>query len=499
MIDKWGVSNFKSIGEDTEFDFAPLTILTGANSGGKSSLIQSILMVAQTLKHKDKDESIPIALREPLVDLGTFDEIKSKHTNSDRISIGFSYTLPSWYDDKGQMQAGRPTPDGFLKTIKCDFSFGKIDPSSHQVADLLIFSVDLFSKYDKTDTRISIKYNSKKIIEYKSNGEKIENSARIPGYDVIIDPIFTSTFSDGSMKINEVVGCILGHFLPKGLYISWGDKNGNIIGPHSSKQNDIVLSFLYEYFCDLLKYIGPLRVEPKPLNSSDNSNHNIKGEDTAKILATNKKDIEYIPSKCFISGVINKESKKRLKLIDAANDWLNYLGIAEAVASRPVGPEGKYGYDIKVINSGFEQGIDHVGTGVSQVLPIIIECLVAEPGSTLIIEEPEYHLHPRVQALLGDFFLAMIFCDKQCIIETHSEYLTNALRYRIADAPSKNPLNDKVKLYFADKQGPNSTFREIEIDEYGSVSEWPGEFFDVTVEYAGKILRAANKKRRERG
>jgi predicted ATPase len=104
-------------------------------------------------------------------------------------------------------------------------------------------------------------------------------------------------------------------------------------------------------------------------------------------------------------------------------------------------------------------------------------CLLADADSTLVFEQPELHLHPKVQTLLGDFFLSMALCNKQCIVETHSEYLIDRLRFRIASA-EKEPLTDNAKIYFVEKPGPNSTFREVKINEYGAIVDWPDGFFD---------------------
>ena len=85
MITKWKVSNFKSIREDTDLTLGPLTIFAGANSSGKSTFIQSILLVAQTLAHKVDSRSV--VLNGALTSLGQFDDLKSNGSESDQITI----------------------------------------------------------------------------------------------------------------------------------------------------------------------------------------------------------------------------------------------------------------------------------------------------------------------------------------------------------------------------------------------------------------------------
>ena len=160
---------------------------------------------------------------------------------------------------------------------------------------------------------------------------------------------------------------------------------------------------------------------------------------------------------------------------------------------------GKLGHELKVAlaNSDGKHDLTHVGVGVSQVLPILVMCLLAEADSALVFEQPELHLHPKVQTLLGDFFLSVALCNKQCIVETHSEYLIDRLRFRIAAAEG-DILADRAKIYFVEKPGAASAFREVTINEYGAIVDWPEGFFDQSQQQAEEILKAAAMKRKAR-
>ena len=85
MITNWKVSNFKSIREETELSLKPLTIFAGANSSGKSTFIQSLLLIAQTLAHKVSSRSV--VLNGALTSLGQFDDLKSNGSETDQITI----------------------------------------------------------------------------------------------------------------------------------------------------------------------------------------------------------------------------------------------------------------------------------------------------------------------------------------------------------------------------------------------------------------------------
>lgn len=255
---------------------------------------------------------------------------------------------------------------------------------------------------------------------------------------------------------------------------------------------------LEDFFVSYLKYLGPLRDAPKPLypigHVSDPDNVGLRGEHSASVLELRKnKKIRYIPTKNFTKSVINLRYEEQ-SLEVAVNDWLQYLGIATIVKSQY---QGKLGQELKVkfFDSVQMHDLTHVGVGVSQVLPILVTCLLADPDATLIFEQPELHLHPSVQTLLGDFFLSMALCNKQCIVETHSEYFIDRLRYRIASSVAAQELQSKVKIYFVEKTSNGSSFREVAINQYGAISDWPKGFFDQSQQEAQRILTEAAKKR----
>jgi predicted ATPase len=94
---------------------------------------------------------------------------------------------------------------------------------------------------------------------------------------------------------------------------------------------------------------------------------------------------------------------------------------------------------------------------------------------------------------LGDFFLSMAMLRKQCLIETHSEYLINRLRLRAAKAPGRS-VSEMMKLYFVDKSGNFTTFRDVVINEFGTIMRWPKDFFDQSQQEIEDILLAADRK-----
>jgi predicted ATPase len=120
--------------------------------------------------------------------------------------------------------------------------------------------------------------------------------------------------------------------------------------------------------------------------------------------------------------------------------------------------------------------------------------LLAESPCLLIFEQPELHLHPKVQARLADFFLSAALLGKQCLLETHSEYLVERFRRRIAEAPDES-LVRMLKVYFTERKEGTTTCTPVAISRYGAITEYPEEFFDQSQLEAEGILQAARAKR----
>ena len=625
MITKWKVSNFKSICHETELDLGPLTIFAGANSSGKSTLIQSILIVAQTLTHKVGSRSI--VLNGTLASLGQFDDLKSNGGSSEQITIKCTcQPHPHLFVAEHRPRSNQ------LEQVNCEFSFDA-DVSSAE-RDFFQLRPRIFASYLSCVSRDEYNVDQTSYLSIYRSGKTIPEIVGVDNSSEIDDQIRASL--DFAVELDEVseagvrdefrsakpTGCMFRHFLPEEIvyavdiveenalvltkilqddiprlsFSRWfrigGDfilSNEIIVALHKVLNGTNALSFSYDmhgkevplfsrhaatitmeswvrawhinmhklkriqrweihqalndredlfdvvheamkvsfseghekrkfikfsppilirnaasyfdnFFTTSLKYLGPLRDVPKPLYplapaTYDPHDVGLRGEHTASILELHKnKRIAYIPSASFKNSEIDRKPVTRT--LDAAVvDWLRYLDVAYSVKSHDL---GKLGYELKVghLQSDSPYDLTHVGVGVSQVLPILVMCLLADTDSTLVFEQPELHLHPKVQALLGDFFLSMALCNKQCIVETHSEYLIDRLRFRIAAASPERELDSKTKIYFVERSGRGSTFREVAINKFGAILDWPEGFFDQSHHQAEEILIAAAKKRR---
>lgn len=260
----------------------------------------------------------------------------------------------------------------------------------------------------------------------------------------------------------------------------------------------LALDLVQFFFLRSVKYLGPLRDEPKPVyplaGSSDPGDVGFRGEFTAAVFHVHKNTaIEYISSRAFEDD-ISDVSAQPTSLGIAVQDWLAYMGVGQGLETHDL---GKLGHELKITAAGsdLKHDLTQVGVGVSQVLPILVLALLADPGSTLIFEQPELHLHPKVQSRLADFFVAMTKLGKQCIVETHSEYMINRLRY-LAAADAGDQVATSAAVYFVTKSGERSDYKRITLDELGGFDTWPPGFFDESEHATSRLLQQSLRKRR---
>lgn len=623
MITKWKVSHFKSICDETELDLGRLTVFAGANSSGKSTFIQSILLITQTLN--DRYRSQPVVLNGPFVNLGRFDDIKSDGGDSDRITLAWTCRP---FPPSSSFIGPRPrsSSDRFygsesdqIEEVCCEVSFNAGDASS--ATELLqhrpqLISTRLQGKFfnEKNSDSKEFEMLVKRSDDIDLKIEKIIGKNKMPSefvksslsYDVetqeaIIEEMKHRHFSA------QPVGCSLSHFFPdrylmevdisseisRGIVnvlkngseakfvphstmeffqsyseliidfvekilqesledlgsirdmlysypepFAWGTLLGSISDDQRKAIRTILDSFdglfnhiysivkntipddwnlgnirpgteprlvydairyLYYSFPHSVSYLGPLRRAPQfsyPLPTTSNlQGVGTRGEGTAFILdVEGKQRVEYIPSKNFKEEKIEQGTDIQ-DLIFAVNDWLHYLGVGDSVDSIVQGVSG-HEIRIRFMDRSQQHNLMHIGVGVSQVLPILVTGLLADTDSTIIFEQPELHLHPRVQSLLADFFLSLTMCDRQCIVETHSEHLINRLRYRIAASSSEENVDELIKVYFTEMGYEGTKFTEILINEYGAVLNWPEGFFDQSYYEVQEILNMATRKRK---
>ncbi|QRM27881.1 DUF3696 domain-containing protein [Microvirga sp. VF16] len=612
MFDKWTLKNFKSFHGNNPLPLRALTLICGANSSGKSSVLQSILLIKQTLQHAPASRAI--ALNGPLVRLGTFTDIENFQARESEVErfVGIGWEI--------RKRARSDTPESVrivqeeVQSVSVDFSFDtngriteqetlEIQPSlrdvevnadyrdlennTHKLCVKLkrplrrkrkikfdsTFFDDLSDPFalaiEEVDSETSARAVEGKpdakvvgfiteqffpiapVLRYDRNKEMASqvahlicntrtsiNSRRATLFNVILPEtvigVIGSSLREGSLpdaRADEVIHSLLRptdgeNISAIELFRRFGElpfSTRRSIQAALSKRRGKIEKLLAEafgkdltlgrarvetlrdaavlnenFFKFSVRYLGPLRDEPKPLYPLhalvSPTDVGPKGELTAAVLHLNeKRPVEYIPAKNFSDDQV-KDGLQQTQLRNAVIDWLKYLGVAVDFQSSE---KGKFGHELRVRTNPTAdfQDLTNVGVGVSQVLPIVVTCLLAPRGSTIILEQPELHLHPAVQARLADFFIAMLLAGKQCIIETHGEYLVERLRFRIVSDFNNTIIND-TKIYFFEQKDGATKYRDVPLTRYGAIDDWPKDFFDQSQKESERIVMKALERRR---
>lgn len=247
-------------------------------------------------------------------------------------------------------------------------------------------------------------------------------------------------------------------------------------------------------FNEDVSYVGPLREEPSRRYIYENEVLEIgsKGENAAYIYQT-EQDTDIKGHHFYDEDTCSFKQQKDISLNDALELWLDLMNIKGFSPDRQS--------EIIRLNmdanssAGTKVNIADVGFGVSQIFPILLEGLRMRQGGSLLLEQPEIHLHPALQMQMADYFLSLALSSKNVIIETHSEHIINRLVRRIVEDES-NKICNLVAIYFVSNGSEGATYEEVKLDPLKGISNWPIGFFDQTASEQEKIIMAGITKRK---
>jgi predicted ATPase len=171
------------------------------------------------------------------------------------------------------------------------------------------------------------------------------------------------------------------------------------------------------------------------------------------------------------------------------------MDLADQLQVRQVGRSTRY--EVVIDSQSVAANLRDVGIGISQVLPVLTIAFFAPPGSTILLEEPEIHLHPLAQSVLAELFVE-VARDRhvQFIVETHSEHLFRRMQTLVA---REDLSTDDCELYFVEKEGGLAQLRRLELDAYGRVTNWPDRFFGDALGETEEQARLMFSRRMEAG
>jgi hypothetical protein len=417
---------------------APITGFFGANSSGKTGILQLLLLIKQTIESTDRSRVLHPGDEYSYVDLGTFFDLLHSHTLPGQLVLETSWSLipPLSIDDP---ESG---PKRELFALPNLSFVTKIGIDNHHVG------VDEFT-YSFFQSNQSYRFGMKLMEAAK----RTEGEAK---YELLIDGYEAKRTRGRGWPLPNPVKC---YGFPDQV---------NAYYQNIGFLSEFVLAF--EQLFQNVFYLGPLREYPHRSYiwaGSPPEGVGSRGQNTIPALLAAREQ-----GKMISRG----KGRKRQTVDERVADWLRKLDLIDSFVLRTIAPNRKeFEVRVKRFASSSEVSLTDVGFGVSQILPVLTLCYYAPEGSTIILEQPEIHLHPSVQAGLADVFIDVVKTrNLQVIVESHSEHLLRRLQRRIAE--EKLPP-EKMALYFIVMEASASKIEALSLDAYGNISNWPKNFF----------------------
>jgi len=454
MLNFLKLGNFKAW-RRADLTFGKVTGLFGANSAGKSSLLQFLLLLKQTRNATDRGIVLDFGGPADLVSLGTFTDVVHRHKEEERIRWVLDWTLPETLEIRDSMSPrNRPLFSGDSLRTGCDVGLRQARPWSHRLA----------YRFDDVGFRLQPLSDSTEHFELVTKKSRDFGFVRIQGRAwPLPHPVKTHLFP------NQV---------------------------RSYFQNaDFLADFelAYENLMDSLYYLGPLREYPRrEYHWSGSSPDDVgrRGERTVDAMLAATRDGMTRRLRPPARGV------RKMPFQKVIAHWLNELGLIHDFRLEEIAKgTNLYRAMVRTSPSSVPTTLPDVGFGVSQVLPALVLLQYVPEGSTVLLEQPEIHLHPAVQSGLADVMLNVAAVrNVQIVVESHSEHLMRRLQRRVAE---RNTSSEDVKLYFVSSQRGRAHVSDLLLNEWGEIENWPERFFGDEMGEIAAITEASLRRRME--
>ena len=431
MITELSVQNFKSWENTGKLQIAPLTGFFGANSSGKTSIFQTLLMLKQTAERPPEwDGAIDFGDEGSVVNLCSFNEVIHRHKSGLSLDISVSWQLPEKLIIGGRGAVGQALP-------RTPRSSNRLEIGG------LSFSTTIVSAGADSVVVDGFGYISD---EYDFFGIVRDSDSQ---YKLVCPPNFKLQGAFSSLPFR-----------------CYGIRDGSARVPDTP-----FLSFerAFKNLFSRIHHLSPLREPPR--------HHYIYGGEHPKGVGQ------------YGEQAISALLSGRIQLLSIDEQILKWLQRLELIDSYRLqaDPDGEKDYEfrLKKYKDGPEVRLTDIGLGVFQILPTLALCYSVPEGSILILEQPEAYLHPKAQGDLVDVFIDVVKNRNiQIILETHSEYLLSRLQRRIAE---EEISATDTALYFCQVNDGTSEIERLNMDESGNITNWPQDFFgDVTGELIKK-------------
>ena len=349
MLRRIGLENFKSW-KKLDIELAPITLLFGANSSGKTAILQSLLMLKQTASGVDPGQHLNFGGSDrDYVDLGSYQDIVYGHDTAGKFGVRLSWnTSRSGHFFHRKADGQTATSEFELKSIDFNVVWG-LDTAIF--IDQLSYNTELV---DAAPEWIDVRRESadKYHLSFSSS-----NRAAVP------------------TTVSSPRSCFL---LPREVS-NWP--------PNADKMSILFLGDEFVSLVDCVEYLGPLRIRPE-----------------RHYLWTGGKPEIVEPDGANAIQALIASSREGGSLLSTVENMLQAMGLVDTFNIKSIDQNQRL-YEATAEVGGVESSLRDVGFGVSQVLPVLTMLFSAPIGSIVLLEQPELHLHPNAQAALADFML----------------------------------------------------------------------------------------------
>ncbi len=456
MLKHLRIQNFKGWKDTGSIRMAPITLFFGANSSGKSSIGQFLMMLKQTVESPDRKAVFHPGGKNSAVQLGSYQEMVFRRNRDQNIAFEYRWHLPELLaltDPRSNESFS-----GEELAFQAEVGIGAKDENTLVVHHLK------YELLQNEELRLAIGMERK-------SGAKSEYKVDAEHYKLIRYP---------------------GRPWYPGAPVRFYGFPDEVVAYHQNADFVQSLNLQHEKLFRLISYLGPLRTRAERLYSwtgIEPESVGYAGENTvAAILAARQRRLSF---------AFRQRAKPFEEIIA---QQLKEMDLIEAFKVNAISKQ-RQEYEVKLRTKGSTDLVDlpDVGFGISQVLPVLVQCLYAPPGSIILMEQPEIHLHPSAQSALADVMIQVVKSREngfdrnvQLVIETHSEHFLRRLQRRIAEDVIDQ---EQVSAYFANIGKTPTTLEPLLIDALGNIRNWPKNFFGDEMGDITEQARAAMEKR----
>ena len=463
MFTSMRAMNFKGWQDTGDIDLRPITGFFGANSSGKTSLLQLLLLLKQTTASADRRQVLDLGGdTNALAALGLIRDIFFNHESDRTICLKFDWRLNG----------------------------GRLSPSDPTHPGRELFASDWMSFQSEIALRGERPYVRR--LEYSAEGAHVAMTSSAARRSRV-NPEYkleARIMDDGDFLTRRGPGRAWPLPPPVKCYgfpdeVSAYFRNADFV-------SELELE-LERQFGNRLFYLGPLRNYPE-------RQYTWQGSRTSDVGRSGERAVEALLAS-RLRGSTNARrldrrgrAIKRITVEEHVAGWLQDLELISAFEIERISPDADI-YRVRVTRSRDSTSVllTDVGFGVSQILPVLVLLAYVDEGSTVLLEQPEIHLHPAVQAGLADVIVeAATVRNVQVIVESHSEHLLRRLQRRVAEQ-SLSP--DKVALFFCENNGEGSEINPLELNKFGEIANWPSGFFGDPFSETASIVTAGLRHR----